>query len=89
MPRTDPSAPDPSLTRELRRLGWGLVIYFLLVLGIGLWALRLGLTHRRFKPLTGVPTMAGLVDSSGMVDSSGGDEADSSPVLRSVHGEVP
>ena len=65
MPRLESPAPNASLTRELRRLGWGLVIYSLLVVGIGLWALRLGLTHRRFKPLTVVPAGAEVVDSAG------------------------
>lgn len=83
MPRNPPPTPDAPVQRELRRLGWALVIYGMLVLGLGVWAVRLGMTHRRFAPLP----VTQAVDS---VEASAGEgRQDSAPEVEQVRGEVP
>jgi hypothetical protein len=67
----------------LRRLGWALVLYGILVLGLALWTVRLGLTHRRFEPGTVSPVADSLAAS---VEDG---QADSAPEVRTVRGEVP
>jgi hypothetical protein len=44
-----------SASKELRRLGWGLLAYGLLLLGLGIAVVRLAVTHRRFDRLTVTP----------------------------------
>jgi hypothetical protein len=83
MSRCTPPPADSPLQRELRRLSWALVLYGILVFGLALWAVRLGLTHRRFEPVTVFPVADSPAES---VEAGQGDPA---PDLRQVRGEVP
>ena len=50
------SSTDDPLRRQARRLQWGLLIYLLVLLMIGVGVLRLALTARRFDGFTVTPT---------------------------------
>ena len=83
MSRAATPPPDVPLQKELRRLGWALVLYGVVLLGLGAWAVRLGLTHRHFEPLTVAP----VVDSVDTAEEDGAQ--DSAPAVQEVRGEVP
>jgi len=65
---------------ELRRLGWGLLVYVLLLTAIGVGVVRLALNHRRFDPLTVVHLPAPPPDTA-VADSS---LPDSDPAIQVV-----
>jgi hypothetical protein len=59
------------------------MLYGILILGLALWTVRLGLTHRRFEPVTVSPAADSLAAS--MEDG----QADSAPEVQQVRGELP
>ncbi len=72
-PGTDAEV-DALLHRHARRLQWGLLIYFVVLLVIGIGVLRLAYTAHRFDRLTVAPaedTALGAV--TGEDDTSGGE----------------
>ncbi len=77
------SEAEVLLHRHARRLHWGLMIYFVVLLLIGIGVLRLAYTAHRFDRLTVAPaedTAVGAV--TGEDDTSGG-------VVVPVSGELP
>jgi hypothetical protein len=84
--RPEPPHTNDAFRRELRRLSWGLIVYLLLVLGIGAGAVHLALTHRHFRGVTMSPVPPAADDSSADGDS---DIVDSTPAIESVRGEIP
>ena len=89
MLRPEPPSTHDALRRELRRLSWGLIVYLLLVLGIGAGAVHLALTHRRFTGVTMSPVPGAAEDSSEDAYADSVDAPDSAPAVESVRGAVP
>ena len=76
---------DETPRRELRRLGWGLLVYTLVLLLIGVVVLRLAVTHRRFDRLTVMPVAL----PSGDTLVGAGQEPESLPDVHPVSDDSP
>ncbi|HEY7682608.1 MAG TPA: hypothetical protein VH879_08175 [Gemmatimonadales bacterium] len=85
MAHQDQQREDETPRRELRRLGWGLLVYVLVLLLIGVMVLRLAVTHRRFDRLTVMPVAL----PSGDTAVEAGQEPESLPDVRPVSGDSP
>ncbi len=82
IPRPDSEAEE-QLRRQARRLHWGLMVYLVVLLMIGIGVLRLAFTAHRFDRLTVTPAEDTAIET---VDS-GGDTSDAAVVP--VSGAVP
>lgn len=93
----EPSTGEQGPQDELRRLGWGLLVYAALLLAIGIGVLRLSVNHRRFGGLTVVhlppaqDTVApgGVGADSAPVVPVADDSADAPETAESLPGAVP
>jgi hypothetical protein len=80
--RSDPAA-DAQLRRQARRLHWGLMVYLVVLLMIGIGVLRLAFTARRFDRLT----VTRVEDTA--IDAVGGPDDTADAVVVPVSGAVP
>ncbi len=81
-PRSDTEA-DALLRRQARRLHWGLMVYLVVLLMIGIGVLRLAYTKRRFERLTVTPVEDTAVEAVSDTDDS------SDAAVVPVSGAVP